>query len=317
MEIWDNKLLFSGYFWRDSDRRQKIWSHEIGGSGIQEYQVFNVGYESIFKIWVRDGVVLNCVTEQPPDHWAREKVSGWGLQKHFNDFGWAVLGDSLENGESVRGWSSDYRDYHGPIEICRSGQWQNLGNPVRGLDNSNRISWCVEKYNNEYYTGTAWAENGGCLNQFCGNIYKLIGNDWKPVYGHEINKPCGSVLCCSLGDNRIFFGTAGPQRIIIFDGNNWTEQHLSDNGEIAKIFKDKNGNIFAGGLDYGRIFLLQWNYKTKKFENIWEKQVNNASNPPIKDDLYWGVVGICIDNASMFIKYRCDRVTKIVKLTYA
>lgn len=311
MEIWDGKLLMGGYYWSNSDKKAKIYAHDIGGQGIYNWHVFNTGYESIYRIWKINDQILNISTEQPPEHWIRGKETGWGKLTHYGDFGWALLGDTLSNGDSVRGYSTEYRSTPGYVQKYNmaTNKYENLGNPVRGIDGSNRIVWCMEYYNGKYYAGSAKAENGAYHSFDCGNIYVLEGQEWNPIFGFEVGKPTGSIVSCLAADNRIFFGTFYPQKILIYDGTNWSDHPIDAKGEVSKIWKDNNDHIFAGTYTSDKMSIHQWDIKDKVFREIY-------STPIVNPHFQWGVVGVCNNDSEMYIKYRDSVLTRIKKITY-
>jgi len=308
IDYWDGKIILTPYLWNHK-KRLKIYGINTGEENIYLYHSSNHTYESAYRVWTsEDGNILNFTTEHPPQHWARSKATGWGLQKHFADRDWSLLGRRMENGVQTRGLSGPKID--GSIEILTGMGWENLPT-VRGNDNSSRIYWTMESFNDEYYLGTSWAENNGYKAHFCGNLYKLDDGKWNVLYGQDAGISCGGIYCISTADDKLFVGTYLPAEILIMDNEgDFDKQMIDTNGYVEQMWKDYEGRVFAGvyGSTYTSVY--QWNKKEEEFEQIWRRDVLPS------DDIRWGAGGVCVDDEYMYVKFRDGNVSRVVKLAY-
>ena len=141
---WNNDIILTPYLSSKSDGPLKIYGININEDKINIFHSSERCYESVCRIWISpSGNHLNFTTEQPPEHWSKNKDSRWILQKKYDKKGWALLGKVLSNSEEVRGFSRP--KHNGSIEILKEDGWINL--PIkRAKDGSSLIYWCMEYF---------------------------------------------------------------------------------------------------------------------------------------------------------------------------
>jgi len=304
IEYWDGKLWMGAYYWKSSDRVPKLYIYSPSCNNFYNYTLPNKHYESIYRVWVNgNGEKLSFSTEQPPTWWQKDKNGSWRFMQRYHSKGWAVLGDTLSNGIEVRGWSSHFA--HNAIYYYDNG-WKQMSSVI-GPGNKKRIVWAMEWYRGDYYACTSPSDAYSQSNT--GNVYKLVNGNWEAVLGFDSDMVIGGAICCLAVGDRLFVGTCRPQSIWDYDGRSWEEYKIGSEGEVAKIWSDSKGRIFAGAHSGNEVFVLQWNEKDDSWEVIYRVSAMSSK---------WSVMGVCSrdEEGVMFVKYRDEEETKVVKIMY-
>ena len=304
IEIWQNKLWIAPYL---NYTNLKIYGHDLGGNGIHVAYAMGKKFESVYRLWKNPtGSHFSFSTEQPPEWYQRSVTDQWVCKEHYNDKGWALLGDTLSDGIEVRGWSN-----YGKQPFIK--RWHNntwiLMNPQIS---QKRIVWMMENFNGSYYAMTSWSD--GYREKNCGNVYRWDFDKWTCVRGNDCGVQMGGAMCCLTAGDKLFVGTRYPQQILTLDeDDDWSLFHISEGGDeegVYSIWKDDDDHIFAGAYTSNSIIIYQRNLKNEKWEIIWTKATEGHENR-------WGMLGVCNGNNEMYIAYRFrSGETRIGKLTY-
>lgn len=131
------------------------------------------------------------------------------------------------------------------IATWNGSEWHSLGD---GITSDNSYVYAAQEYKDELYVGGDFEEAGEI---FTGDIAKWNGVVWDTVNLSSLGSSCGAVLDFYTADSLLYVtgeivgGSCLGSRAAIFDGTNWFDLYLNNEGRGQAVSEFNNEVIVA------------------------------------------------------------------------